>query len=92
LNAEIPSIAHGLSMKTPRESDIPQTLRKMPTEDVAAWCESFVEGSANRILGQLELQRRRDHAMRVRIWIAMGLATCALVLSLIALYASTMAR
>lgn len=78
-------------MKTPRESDIPQTLRKMSTDDVAAWCESFVEGSANRILGHLELQRRRDHAMRVRIWIAMGLAACALVLSLIALYAS-MAR
>ncbi len=73
-------------MKALRESDIPPTLRKMSTEDVAAWCESFVDGSANRILGQLELQRRRDHGLRVRIWIAIGVSACALVLSALALF------
>ena len=79
-------------MKVLRESDIPPTLRKMSTEDVAAWCESFVDGSANRILGGLELQRRRDRGLRIRIWIALGLSACALLASLVALYIATNAR
>ena len=79
-------------MNTLRERDIPLTLRRMSTEDVAAWCESFVDGSANRILGQLELQRRRDHAMRVRIWIAIGLSACALIIAIGALYVAATGR
>lgn len=76
-------------MSTLRERDIPTTLRRMSTEDVAAWCESFHDGSANRILGQMELQRRRDRRLRIRIWIATGLASVALVLSSIALFVAT---
>jgi hypothetical protein len=79
-------------MKVLRESDIPMTLRRMSTEDVAAWCESFNDGSANRLLGEMELQRRRDRGLRIRIWIAMGIAACALVLSAVALDVATMAR
>ena len=75
-------------MATLRERDIPTTLRRMSTEDVAAWCESFEEGSANHILGQLELQRRRDRGLRIRIWIAIGVSLCALVVSSIALLVS----
>jgi hypothetical protein len=60
----------------------------MSTEDVAAWCESFEEGSANHILGQLELQRRRDRGLRIRIWIAIGLSLCALAVSSVALLVS----
>jgi hypothetical protein len=75
-----------------REGDIPLTLRRMSTEDVAAWCESFNYGSANRILGELELQRRRDRGLRVRIWIAMALAALALLFSAFALFVSTMGR
>ena len=69
-----------------RERDIPTTLRRMATEDVAGWCESFVPGSANRILGELELQRRRDRGLRIRSWIAIGLAVTALLLSVVALF------
>ena len=72
-------------MSTLHERDIPTTLRRMSTVDVAAWCESFEEGSANQILGQLELQRRRDCGLRIRIWIAVGLSLCALLISSIAL-------
>jgi len=79
-------------MNVLRESDIPLTLRRMSTEDVAAWCESFNYGSANRILGELELQRRRDRGLRIRIWIAMALAACALILSAFALSVSMMGR
>jgi len=75
-------------MSTLRERDIPTTLRRMSTEDVAAWCESFEEGSANHILGKLELQRRRDRGLRIRIWIAVGLSASALVVSLVALLVS----
>jgi hypothetical protein len=73
-------------MTTLRERDIPTTLRKMPTEDVAAWCESFNYGSANRILGEMELQRRRDRGIKIRIWIAIGLSMTALIVSTAALY------
>lgn len=58
----------------------------MSTEDVAAWNESFKEGSANRILGDLELQRRRDRNHVIRSWIAIGLSVVALVVSFVALY------
>jgi hypothetical protein len=75
-------------MSTLRERDIPSTLRRMSTVDVAAWCESFEEGSANQILGQLELQRRRDRGLRIGIWIAVGLSLCALLVSSIALIVS----
>jgi len=75
-------------MSTLRERDIPTTLRRMSTEDVAAWCESFEEGSANHILGKLELQRRRDRGLRIGIWIAVGLSACALVASSVALLVS----
>jgi hypothetical protein len=68
-----------------RERDIPTTLRRMSTEDVAAWCESFEEGSANHILGQLELQRRRDLGLKIRIWISIGLSLCALIVASVAL-------
>ena len=71
---------------TLRERDIPTTLRKMPTEDVAAWCESFEDGSGYRVLGQLELQRRRDRGLRFRIWISTVLSALALIISIIALY------
>jgi hypothetical protein len=64
-----------------RERDIPTTLRKMSTEDVAAWCDSFEHGSANHVLGQLELQRRRDRGLRVGIWTAIGLSLAALVVA-----------
>ena len=67
------------------ERDIPTALRKMPTEDVAAWCESFEDGSANRILGELELQRRRDARLRFGIWVAIALAVAALIVATIAL-------
>ncbi len=73
-------------LPTLRERDIPTTLRRMTTEDVAAWCESFEQGSANNVLGHLELQRRRDQGLRVRIWIATGIALVALVLAATALY------
>ena len=76
-------------MHTLRERDIPTTRRRMSTEDVAAWCESFEDGSANHVLGQLELQRRRDRGLRIGIWIAIGLASCALVVSSVALLVST---
>jgi hypothetical protein len=36
------------------ERDIPLTLRRMSTEDVGAWNESFKEGRPNRMLGELE--------------------------------------
>jgi hypothetical protein len=75
-------------MSTLRERDIPSTLRRMSTTDVAAWCESFEEGSANHILGRLELQRRRDRGLRIGIWIAVGLSLCALLVSSIALIVS----
>lgn len=75
-------------MTTLRERDIPPTLRRISTDDVAAWCESFHEGGANRILGQMELQRRRDSGIRVRVWIATGLAATALIVSLVALFLS----
>jgi hypothetical protein len=71
------------------ERDIPTTLRRMSTEDVAAWCESFEQGTANHILGQLELQRRRDRGLRIRIWLAVGIALCALVVATLALVAAT---
>lgn len=71
-----------------RERDIPTTLRRMSTEDVAGWCESFELGSANRILGELELQRRRDRGLRIRIWVATGLSLAALIVALVALYIS----
>lgn len=69
-----------------REREIPTTLRRMSTEDVAAWCDSFEQGSANHVLGQLELQRRRDRGLRIGIWIAIGLSLCALVFSGVALF------
>jgi hypothetical protein len=74
---------------TLRERDIPTTLRRMATEDVAAWCESFEDGSAYHTLGQLELQRRRDRGLRIGIWTAIALSTCALVVSMIGLYVAT---
>ena len=76
-------------MPTLRERDIPTTLRRMTTEDVAAWCESFEQGSANNVLGHLELQRRRDRGLRVGIWMATGIALAALVLAAVALYIAT---
>jgi hypothetical protein len=75
-------------MTTIRDRTIPVTLRRMSTEDVAAWCDSFEQGSANHILGQMELQRRRDHGLRIRIWIAIGLSVCALIVSSVALFVS----
>jgi hypothetical protein len=71
------------------ERDIPTTLRRMSTEDVAAWCDSFEVGSANHVLGQMEIQRRRDRGLRIRIWIAIGLSACALTISAIALFVAT---
>jgi hypothetical protein len=73
-------------MSTLRERDIPLTLRRMSTEDVAAWCESFQQGSTNHILGQLELQRRRDSRLKIRIWIAIAISVCALIVSSYALF------
>jgi hypothetical protein len=73
-------------LTTIRPRDIPRTLRKMSTEDVAAWNESFKEGSANRILGDLELQRRRDRGSAFRSWVAIGISVVALIVSFVALY------
>lgn len=69
-----------------REREIPTTLRRMSTEDVAAWCDSFEQGSANHVLGQLELQRRRDRGLKVGIWTAIGFSLVALVVSVVALF------
>lgn len=77
---------HNLHMSTVRPRDIPRTLRKMSTEDVAAWNASFKEGTPSRTLGELELQRRRDVENRIRGWIAIGISMVALIVSLIALY------
>ena len=77
---------HNLRMTTVRNRDIPRTLRKMSTEDVAAWNASFREGTPSRALGELELQRRRDVANRIRGWIAIGISTVALIVSIVALY------
>ena len=73
-------------MTTIRTRDIPRTLRKMSTEDVAAWNASFREGTPSRTLGDLELQRRRDVANRIRGRIAIGISTVALIVSIVALY------
>lgn len=75
-------------MTTTRSRDIPRTLRKMSTEDVAAWNASFREGTPSRALGELELQRRRDVGNRIRGWIAIGISIVALVVSVVALYVS----
>jgi hypothetical protein len=71
-----------------RERDIPTTLRRMSTDDVVAWCDSFEQGSANHVLGQLELQRRRDRGLKLGISIAIGLAVAALVVAAAALFYS----
>jgi hypothetical protein len=76
-------------MDTHRERGISQTLRRMSTEDVAAWCESFREGSSHRVLGEMELQRRRDRAIGIRFWIAIGLSISALIVSSVTLYILT---
>ena len=76
-------------MTTIRNKDIPRTLRKMSTEDVAAWNASFREGTPSRALGELELQRRRDVGNRIRGWIAIGISAVALIVSIVALYVST---
>jgi len=76
-------------MTTIRTKDIPRTLRKMSTEDVAAWNASFREGTPSRALGELELQRRRDVGNRIRGWIAIGISAVALIISIVALYART---
>jgi len=76
-------------MTTIRNKDIPRTLRKMSTEDVAAWKASFREGTPSRALGELELQRRRDVGNRIRGWIAIGISAVALIVSIVALYVST---
>ena len=76
-------------MTTVRERDIPRTLRKMSTEDVAAWNASFKEGTPNRMLGELELQRRREFGVRIRSWIAICASTVALIVSFIAMYVAT---
>ena len=73
-------------MTTIRTKDIPRTLRKMSTEDVAAWNASFREGTPSRALGELELQRRRDVGNRIRGWIAIGISAVALIVSILALY------
>ena len=73
-------------MTTIRTKDIPRTLRKMSTEDVAAWNASFREGTPSRALGELELQRRRDVGNRIRGWIAIGISAVALIVSIVALY------
>jgi hypothetical protein len=73
-------------MTTIRTKDIPRTLRKMSTEDVAAWNASFREGTPSRTLGDLELQRRRDVGNRIRGWIAIGISAAALIVSVVALY------
>lgn len=73
-------------MTTVRARDIPRTLRKMSTEDVAAWNASFREGTPSRTLGEMELQRRRDLGNRVRGWIAIGISVVALIVSVVALY------
>jgi hypothetical protein len=36
----------------------------------------------------MEIQRRRDRGLRIRIWIAIGLSACALIVSAIALFFS----
>jgi hypothetical protein len=71
-----------------RERDIPTTLRRMSTDDVVAWCDSFEQGSANHVLGQLELQRRRDRGLKLGISIAIGLAVAALAVASVALFFS----
>jgi hypothetical protein len=76
-------------MTTIRTKAIPRTLRKMSTEDVAAWNASFREGTPSRALGELELQRRRDVGNRIRGWIAIGISAVALIVSIVALYVST---
>ena len=76
-------------MTTIRTKDIPRTLRKMSTEDVAAWNASFREGTPSRALGELELQRRRDVGNRIRGWIAIGISAVALIVSIVALYVGT---
>ncbi len=81
--------AIGRIMTHLRERDIPTTLRRMATEDVAGWCESFQPGSANRILGEMELQRRRDRGLRIRSWIAIVLSVASLIAAMVALYVST---
>jgi hypothetical protein len=58
----------------------------MSTEDVAAWNESFREGTPSRRLGELELQRRQDVENRVRGWIAIGISVVALIVAIVALY------
>ncbi len=58
----------------------------MSTEDVAAWNASFKEGSPNRIMGELELQRRRDSGITIRSWIAIGISVVALIVAIFALY------
>jgi len=81
-----PRVMHNLAMNTVRSRDIPRTLRKMSTEDVAAWNASFREGTPSRALGELELQRRRDFGNRIRGWIAIAISTAALIVSVVALY------
>jgi hypothetical protein len=76
-------------MTTVRTKDIPRTLRKMSTEDVAAWNASFREGTPSRALGELELQRRRDVGNRIRGWIAIAISAVALIVSVVALYVGT---
>ena len=68
-----------------RRLRIPQTLRKMSKEDLAAWNESFREGTSSRRLGELEIQRRRAHANRVRNWIGIGIFVVALIVSIVVL-------
>jgi hypothetical protein len=61
-------------------------LRRMSTHEVAQWTAGWREGTANRILGELEIKRRLDRGNTVRGWVAIGISLAALAVSFFSVY------
>ena len=67
------------------DMDHTEQLRKMSTHQLLRWTAGWKVGCPQRLAGEQEIQRRRDHGANLRGWIAIGIAVLSLIISLLAL-------
>lgn len=69
-------------MVTTTTSDDP---KKRSNEKLAEYMSGWKENTGNHVLAQMEFHRRQNKDNEIRGWISLGLATTALIISIVAL-------
>lgn len=71
-----------MSDSTQSTPDYASVVRKMTDNEILQWNAGWKPGTHQRLAGEYELDRRRDHGLARRSWIAIGISVASLAISL----------